>query len=98
MSRNRGGMRGRLPRSRRGSDMAERPEEGPAQPTVSPDGKYVWDGHNWVPAAAPHPEGSRRPVEGENAPPPAPVATRAARTQYAMPGGVRVAQGSAKLP
>ena len=70
----------------------------PVQPTVSPDGKYVWDGHNWVPLVAPHPEGSRRPVEGENAPLPSPVATQPARTQYAMPGGVRVAPGQSKLP
>ena len=42
--------------------MDDRPDD-PVQPTVSPDGKYVWDGHSWVPAAAPHPEGSRRPVE-----------------------------------
>jgi hypothetical protein len=57
--------------------MAERPEDRSVQPTVSPDGKYVWDGHSWV----------------QN-----PVATQPARTQYARPGGVRVAPGSAKLP
>src|SRR5690242_14756926 len=97
MSRKRSSLRDRLRPSTGGGRMVEGPDGEPLQPTVSPDGRFVWDGHNWVPAS-PHPEGARRPVEGENVPLPSPMATQAARKQYAMPGNVRVAPGSTKLP
>jgi len=29
--------------------MAEEDDDPSIQPTISPDGRFVWDGHNWVP-------------------------------------------------
>ncbi len=74
--------------------MTDPSEERGAQPNISPDGKWVWDGHNWVPN--PHPAPPQpipeypepfTPAEPEPVEPhqPPPVAGRPGMT-YPAPG------------
>ena len=67
--------------------MAEDFDE-PIQPNVSPDGTWVWDGHNWVPN--PHPTA---PQAHPNYPPPFPPAAQEPSASTATPTAPRPAPG-----